>query len=460
MQSRRFSQTSTKPQPTSGNLYYVRLSTSLGTFYKLGFTTLGSAQERFAYQGKGHDGLVDDVLLFVYRDDAYEVEQIIHAHFRGKASFAIPEEGMPFFENGQSEIYAEDILKLDWKSAEGDSNETRTNITKVRGKRAGRSDEEIREQLEVEKSIADVVTSLARAFRWIIRGYNKLEEWNASDNEKSRRARLNAVLVDLKAKSEENRRNWLRRRTRIISDPYAALQADVREAIAALKRKDLQGFENIIHVPLFAHNLAEAMTADFGFGSDYMGVANNCGMFALIEAMEKQSPRDLLLKPVQETYKAILRVLVKSHRLLREDLIMPDDPKYSVSEPEGDYQYDSLSNYYGPRNYLDLFGRDWSIDDNPQFDVKVGAVEFDVVVSNQETGFRGCLKVNAMYVSGHKISLSFPNFLDLEESAWEHRKKWEKSVGLRDPNEQDLPHRNYFRRMMLEEMREIDEMGE
>lgn len=236
--------------------------------------------------------------------------------------------------------------------------------------------------------------------------------------------------------------NWRKRSTNIRTDQYAALKADVRDAIAAFKRKDLQAFEGIIHVPLFAHNLAEAMTADMVFGSDYMCVANNCGLSALMDAMEKEDPRDLLLIPVEETYKAVLRDLVTNHCLLRDDLIMPDDPKYQVDE----YEYCSLSTYYGPGELLKLFGREWTLPDNPPLGVGGGAVEFQVEVRNHITGFRGLLTVNATYASNHKISLTFPNFLDLDEAACKQRTAWEKSAGLRGPDEPELAHRNHRRK--------------
>lgn len=448
-----------KPKPSKGYLYYVRLDTSLGIFYKLGFTTLGSTQERFAYQGKGHDSLVDHVLLFSYRDDAYEVEQLLHTHFRNEATFRNQEKGMPFFENGQSELYVNDILEMDWEPAKGkrSAEETRANIMTAREKRFGRSDEEIRErsdeireQLAMERNILDVTASLARTFGWLIRGYHSIVEWYSSENEKVHRAQVRKVLTELQEYKEEHWRKWRRRKSSIMKDPQEGLKADVRDAIAAFKRKDLQAFENIIHVPLFAHNLADAMTADMSFVSDYMVVANNCGLLALIKAMEEESPRDLLLRPVEETYKAVLRGLVKSHRLLREDINMPDDPKYQACVPEGDYEFNSISNYYGPGSFLKLFGREWTLQDNPSFEVGVGSLEFQIECRNHVTGFRNFLTVNAMYVTDNKVSLSFPNFLDLDEAACMQMTAWEKSTGLRDPNEQELAHRNHFRKMYAE----------
>lgn len=404
MYNRRQDRPPTKPKPSCGHLYYVRLKTDLGIFYKLGFTTLGSVQERFAYQGKGHDALIDEVLLFSYREDAYEVEQLLHEHFRNKATFGNPEEGMPFFGNGQSELYTEDILNLDMPAARGKigPTETQTNITTTRGKKAGLSNEEINDRLEIENNILLVLSSLSKAFRWIIIGYKKFEEWNAPDAEKNRRNKVRYILDSLRKHKREFWTQWLHRRTKIIKDPHEELKSDVRKAISAFKRKDLQAFENIINIPLFSYNLAEAMTSDMCFGSDFINIANCCGMFELIKLDGNESPRDLLLKPVEETYKNLLRGLVKNHRLFSEAITIPDDPKYCVGEKIEGYEYGTLSSYYGPGNFLDLFGREWILPDNPKFEVGVGSVEFSVEVRNQKTGFRGFLIIKAMYTSNQK----------------------------------------------------------
>ena len=52
------------PSRTAGHLYYIRLKTNFGPLYKLGFTSMSSVYERFAYKGNGDEKLIDEVYLF------------------------------------------------------------------------------------------------------------------------------------------------------------------------------------------------------------------------------------------------------------------------------------------------------------------------------------------------------------------------------------------------------------
>lgn len=104
-------------EPTSfeGNLYYVRLRTPQGIFYKLGYTNLESVESRLRYQGKGDEKYIDKVLLFMYRSNAYNIEQLLHHHFRKKRAFGkfSADPSFPLSKNGQTELYVEDVMELD-----------------------------------------------------------------------------------------------------------------------------------------------------------------------------------------------------------------------------------------------------------------------------------------------------------------------------------------------------------
>lgn len=112
---RRDSSQPLRPSQANGYIYYIRLKTSVGYFYKLGFTTLDSVAKRLAYQGLGDEKLLDKTLLFVYLNDAFDVESTLHAHFKGRAAFCgfTPAKHWPLYGNGQSELYVDDILGLD-----------------------------------------------------------------------------------------------------------------------------------------------------------------------------------------------------------------------------------------------------------------------------------------------------------------------------------------------------------
>jgi hypothetical protein len=141
------------PEQQSGHLYYVRLKTSVGTMYKLGFTAMPSVHARLAYQGLGHEKMIDAVLLFHYLDDAWTVEQELHDYFRTKAIFATKEEHMPLFRNGQSELYRYDILGLDplFKGSQSEATRVAVEVSDMR--RHGATDDDIAEVIrERERS--------------------------------------------------------------------------------------------------------------------------------------------------------------------------------------------------------------------------------------------------------------------------------------------------------------------
>lgn len=103
------------PTNRSGNLYYIKLKTKFGPFYKLGFTKASSVVERFSYGNSPNYELIDKVLLFIPLDYGFDVETRLHNHFSTKKAFgmfsAIPD--MPMYRDGQSELYFKDILGLD-----------------------------------------------------------------------------------------------------------------------------------------------------------------------------------------------------------------------------------------------------------------------------------------------------------------------------------------------------------
>lgn len=103
------------PANRAGNLYYIKLNTKFGPFYKLGFTKSSSVSERFSYGDSTNHKLIEKVLLFVPLDDGYDTEAQLHRHFSIQKSFgmfsAIPD--MPLYRDGQGELYYKDILELD-----------------------------------------------------------------------------------------------------------------------------------------------------------------------------------------------------------------------------------------------------------------------------------------------------------------------------------------------------------
>ncbi len=62
----------------SGNLYYIKLKTDLGIFYKISFTTSKNIRDIFNHNGSNDYKLIQETLIFKYYDDAYLREQKLH----------------------------------------------------------------------------------------------------------------------------------------------------------------------------------------------------------------------------------------------------------------------------------------------------------------------------------------------------------------------------------------------
>lgn len=104
-----------RPHNPAGNVYYARLRTPQGTFYKLGFTSKPTLMERLAYGNSGDEKLIDRQFFFSFREDAWDVEQTLLEHFDKHRAFGkFSKDPMkPLCGRGQSELFAHDILGLD-----------------------------------------------------------------------------------------------------------------------------------------------------------------------------------------------------------------------------------------------------------------------------------------------------------------------------------------------------------
>tara|TARA_R110001592_G_scaffold159594_2_gene391207 strand:+ start:2594 stop:3199 length:606 start_codon:yes stop_codon:yes gene_type:complete len=104
-----------RPKSPAGHVYYVRLKTPIGVYYKLGFTSKPSLVERLAYDGCGDEKLIDHEFFFTYRDDAWDTEQTLLEHFNKQRAFGkySKDPSKPLCGRGQSELFAYDILGLD-----------------------------------------------------------------------------------------------------------------------------------------------------------------------------------------------------------------------------------------------------------------------------------------------------------------------------------------------------------
>lgn len=110
------------PETPDGHVYYARLATPKGRFYKIGFTKMASVEERFSYDGSDAYKLIDKVFLFKYSPYAYQIEtEYLHGHLstqkaykgHGLKSLFRDSSKLPLFGDGQTELYQHDVLGLD-----------------------------------------------------------------------------------------------------------------------------------------------------------------------------------------------------------------------------------------------------------------------------------------------------------------------------------------------------------
>lgn len=129
------------PANRAGNLYYVKLNTQYGQFYKLGFTKSSSVHERFSFAGSDNHELIEKELLFVHLDNAYDVEARLHSHFKNAKSFGMfsAKADMPLYRSGQGELYYKDILKLDRNYSRFKHFTTWFKVTYIEGKQEYKS---------------------------------------------------------------------------------------------------------------------------------------------------------------------------------------------------------------------------------------------------------------------------------------------------------------------------------
>lgn len=437
-----------QPRYSAGNLYYVRLKTRLGIFYKLGFTTMDSVQARLAFQTNGDDELVDEVLVFVHRENAYAEEQLLHEHFRDKAILLGDEQDMPLYQNGQSELYADDILELDFLSKDSSSADaTRLNVALVRGRRFGNDESKIRASHAETLRMQQMAKDLGRRFSWVVRLYRATQEWNLSTRAREQREQVGWIQMQLKKERRHVLLNTVLRAAEIKKNPLVALRADIVKAIEALKRHRLETFEQIVDVNVFARNAVKALTLRLFMGSDFMAEALACNMEALCDAMEEDdSGHQLLLKPIEETYKRVIREIVRDGRIWSAEITFPGDPRYRVEPTDDGSAPFTLTDSFGPDSLREKFGADWTLPDEPSFHEGPGSVSFDIRVSNSVTGFAGALRVRARYTAERRIAVDFPNFGDLDEQAFYKTIDYETAAGFRDPNLPKMAHYNQSRR--------------
>lgn len=171
-----------KEEIHAGHIYYVRLQTSVGPMYKLGFTTMPNVEARLGYQGGGHEKQIDKVMGFIHYPNALKIEQKLHLHFQHRRAFPLLEIDMPFAGNAQSELYKDDILGLDREYTLERAQRVEEAIMRARSLRQGRSEESINaamEELRQHRAHRQLFSNFCQTwpFTWILIAWRKLEEY-------------------------------------------------------------------------------------------------------------------------------------------------------------------------------------------------------------------------------------------------------------------------------------------
>lgn len=111
----RFKKWFRRPNNPEGHVYYARLKTPQGTFYKLGYTSKSTLVERMSYGNSGDEKLIDHQFFFTFRKDAWNVEQTLLEYFDRHRVFGkfSNDPKLPLSGRGQSELFARDVLGLD-----------------------------------------------------------------------------------------------------------------------------------------------------------------------------------------------------------------------------------------------------------------------------------------------------------------------------------------------------------
>lgn len=175
-----------KRDNSCGNLYYIRLKTSFGLMYKLGYTSMESVEARLAFNGTGDEKFIDKILFFLSFDDAYDIELTLHEYFAAKSFFRNYQDiDMPLSGNGQTELYLEDILSLDNEYSTDQAVETHKSIRRFQMKRNGAADEKIEESLRRIPEGLKLEKSLQDGFSWLFRAYSRCLNFFASEQGKT-----------------------------------------------------------------------------------------------------------------------------------------------------------------------------------------------------------------------------------------------------------------------------------
>lgn len=398
-----------------GHLYYVRLNTPLGKFYKIGFTTMRSVNDRLAFQGTGDEKYIDEVLYFNFRLGALGLEQSLHSYFSDKAAFHKYSAyvDLPLSRNGQSELYYEDVLELDNKFTPAQAESTRKAVELAITMRTYASEAWAKRVIAFSKIALSSLMVLAKAVGWSIKKIQAIAgikpaviEPPASVLEDHKKVRL--FLAELK-------------REKMMKNLRQHRELTIFLLIHAFSNRNLEALMKIISIEELGIDIANSIALDLQMFSDYLCIPNNCCMFALMEHMNHANCHELLTKPAADSYVPMIKEFVVMRKISDMSIHLPDDPIYAVDSEhrECDIKFDD---YFGAQEFIGLLGCSYISKTPFKHGDTDASVEFSLELEDKETASRFHLRVVASFKKSQP-RFTFPNLNELIREYREQREK-------------------------------------
>lgn len=388
-----------------GSLYYVRLNTQLGKFYKIGFTTLKSVNDRLAFQGTGDEKYIDEVLYFEAHQNALELEDCLHTYFSEKAAFAkfSAYVDMPLPRNGQTELYYDDVLGLDNKFTPAQAESTRKSVELAIAKRTYPSEDWTRRMIFANKAIVAVLMIVANIIGWSFKFVQRilgvkpykpiLPPSILERHEKAQR-----FLVAL-GREQDAKRVRKHREFRVILLIYA------------FSNRNILDFKKVVSLEELGQDIANSLIMDFVMFSDYLCIPNNCCMFSLMEHMNHSNCHELLTRPAKDSYIPMIEEYVSTRKITDTSIRIPDDPIYVVA-PEDRGCEIAYTDYFGAQEFIGLLECKFISRGPFIHDDSKQTVEFVVKLEDELTAKKFDLRI-VVNASNKKLRLSFPNLSEV-----------------------------------------------
>ncbi|MBL4701259.1 MAG: hypothetical protein JKX85_08365 [Phycisphaeraceae bacterium] len=453
---------------TSGNLYYVRLIHQGKTYYKLGFTSLSSVEERLNFGGSGDGNLIDKVIVFAFREDAFDIEQLLHVHFcHARYAPRYGDPNGPLYKNGQTELYSADILGLDPEYLPvDDTNNDRwvklvtglmivvfgpilipfrifMDTTEARGIFSGYIHSGLQQAKEEERKakVECLIDSLSSGVRYREPAHKRMSDV-FRDTFYSRFFDRMAVrnIPEIARQVEERRKTILKEASKSDTERKQALD----EQMVANLTRDLGGvqfhlkshnsieFRILVDLEYFVAKISEALLAGFVFKSDLMVFANNCGLSLLFDAIVKDDPeaRKAIRLLIEFNYRKDIMALVGIGKLADPVMVMPVHPLLVFDEEadKAETCCESITGYFGVQTLLEIIDTPIVLPNSPvlvktdlgcEFSVPITArryglnTAFEILITNTVAPYQICIR-NYHQVFHEACSAHLQSCLDQE----------------------------------------------